>query len=224
MSMTEGEYQMDAFLDEFLQRELRQLAEGPVFQYLATYGDAIESRVHACIKQARNLVDAGHPGAALVRAAAGIEVTIRFFLARQLLQGAFLSDEWGQLLAKRLLNGRTAEDRELLPAILRNWKLDVTGVTLRSGQQVWEQVIGRVWPRRNDYVHKAADVSPDDALCAIECLEALLSRVVEPLAERLGFTRQATGCWSVILRDNPPEFPDLNPPARYERKDPFGGE
>ena len=119
--------------------------------------------------QARQLADAGHPGAARVRAAAGIEVAVRFFLARPLLQGAFLSDEWAQLLAKRLLNGRTAEDRELLPAILRNWKVDVTKVKLRSGQQAWEQLVGRVWQRRNDYVHKAADVSANDAQCAIEC-------------------------------------------------------
>jgi hypothetical protein len=221
MSMTEDEYRMDEFLDEFVQRELRQLSEAPAYQYLATYGDAIEARVRVCVTQARQLVEAGHPGAALVRAAAGIEVIIRFFLARPLLQGAFLSDEWAQLLAKRLLNGRTAEDRELLPAILRNWKVDLTNVKLSNGQQVWEQVVGRVWQRRNDYVHKAADVSAEDARCAIECAEALLSKVVDPLAERLGFTRQGTGCWSVIQRKNPPEFPDLNPPVRYEGKDPF---
>jgi len=222
MSMTDDEYRMDAFLDEFLERELRQLAEGPVFQYLATYGDAIEGRVRACIAESRQLLDAGYPGAALVRAAAGIEITIRFFLARPLLHGAFLSDEWAQLLATRLLNGRTAEDRELLPAILRNWKIDVTEVRLCNGPQAWEQIVGKIWPRRNDYVHKAAAASPDEARCAVECLEALLSQVVAPLARRLGFTRQETGCWSIVVRDNPPEFPDLNPPARYEKKDPFG--
>ena len=43
------------------------------------------------------------------------------------------------------------------------------------------------------------------------------------LISRLGFTRDATGCWSEIVRDNPPQFPDLNPPVHYDRKDPFGG-
>lgn len=222
MSMTDDEYRMGEFLNEFVEEQLRQLAEGPVFQYLATYGDAIESRVRTCVEEGCRLIDAGHPGVALVRAAAGIEITIRFFLARPLLHGAFLSDDWAQLLASRLLNGRTAEDRELLPAILRNWKIDVTEVRLDDGRQAWEQIVGRIWPRRNDCVHKAADASPDDARRAVECLEALLSQVVDPLAQRLGFTREETGCWSVIARDNPPKFPDLNPPARYERKDPFG--
>jgi hypothetical protein len=208
-------------MDEFLEEELRRISEEPVFFYLAMYGDAIEERVKRCLSQAQDLIDSGYPGAALTRAASGIEVTIRFFLARPLVQGAFLSDEWSSLLSHKLLRGRTAEDRELLPAILRNWKMDITSVKLSGGSQAWEQIVKKVWPRRNDYVHKADDTSNEDALLAIECLTILLVQVVDPIATKLGFTREQTGCWSIVNVKNPPEFPNLNPPRTYTRQDPF---
>ena len=214
-------YQQEAAMEEFLEEELRRISEEPVFSYLAVFGDAIEARVKRCLSQAKTLSDRGYPGAALTRAASGIEVTIRFFLARPLVQGAFLSDDWAELLSQKLIRGRTAEDRELLPAILRNWKMDITSVKLSDGSQAWEQIIRKVWPRRNDYVHKADDVSAEDAFLAIECLTTLLYQVVDPLATKLGFTRAQTGCWSVVNVKNPPEFPNLNPPRTYPRQDPF---
>lgn len=216
-----GWYEQEEGMQRFLDEELRRISEDPVVAYLAVNGDAIEARVHQCLDEARQLLRAGYDGAALVRAAAGIEVTIRFFLARPLVQGAFLSDDWAQLLSQKVLNGRTAEDRELLPSILRNWGIEITAVKLPSGAQVWEQIVTTVWPRRNDYVHKADSASTRDGQLAIECLESLLTQVVDPLAQRLGFTRAQTGCWSILAVKNPPEFPDLNPPRRYIRSNPF---
>jgi len=214
-------YQEEAAMEAFLEEELRRIAEEPVFAYLAVHGDAIEARVKRCLAEAQSLSGSGYHGAALTRAASGIEVTIRFFLARPLVQGAFLSEDWAELLSQKVLTGRTAEDRELLPAILRNWKIDITKVKLPDGSQAWEQIVMRVWPRRNDYVHKADDASAEDALLAVECLTALLSQVVDPLATKLGFTREQTGCWSVVAAKNPPEYPNLNPPKKHPRRDPF---
>ncbi len=214
-------YQQEAAMEEFLEEELRRISEEPVFYYLAVFGDAIEDRVKRCIDQAQALIGNGYPGAALTRAATGIEVTIRFFLARPLVQGAFLSDKWAELLSRKVLSGRTAEDRELLPAILRNWEMDITKVKLTDGSQVWEQIKKRILPSRNDYVHKADNASVEDALLAIECLTTLLTQVVDPLATKLGFTREQTGCWSVVNAKNPPDFPNLNPPRTYTRQDPF---
>jgi hypothetical protein len=77
-------YLQDEALSKFIDEELRRLADVPVFQYLAQYGDAIEGRVRNCLSEARALVTAGFDGAALVRAAAGTEIVIRFFLARPL--------------------------------------------------------------------------------------------------------------------------------------------
>jgi len=184
----------DEWLSNYVEEELRHLAEAPAFDYLAHYGDAIEDRVRNCLTEAHSLRNSGFPGAALVRAAAGIEIAIRFFLARPLLQGAFLSNEWAQLLSNKLLNGRTAEDKELLPAILRNWKIDITSVRLRNGDQLWETVVTRVWQRRNEYVHKGEQVDDHDAELALESLAALLDDVVARVANRLGFTRDESRC------------------------------
>ena len=72
--------------------------EGAVFAYLTRFGDSVQERLDVCRQEAAALCEAGFWGAALIRAAAGIELTVKFFLARPLVQGAFLSDQWAQLL------------------------------------------------------------------------------------------------------------------------------
>ncbi|MHC1725926.1 MAG: hypothetical protein AB9866_07970 [Syntrophobacteraceae bacterium] len=213
-------YEQEEAMERFLKEELRRIAEEPVFHYLAVNGDEIEERVNRCIAQAEVLSNSGNFGAALTRAATGIEITIRFFLTQPLVQSAFLSDEWAKLLSAKVLKIRTAEDRELLPAMLRHWKMDITKVKLSDGSQAWEQIVHRVLPRRNDYVHEAEDATLGDALLAIECLQALLAQVIDPLAITLGFTREQTGCWSTVIEKH---FPDLNPPRTYPRQNPFAG-
>jgi hypothetical protein len=215
-----SDYEQEAGMEAFIEEYLRQISEEPVFYYLSRYGDAIEARVNRCLEQARDLIGAGFHGAGLVRAIVGIEITIRFFLARPLVQGAFLSDDWAQLISQRVIRGRTLVDRELLPAILRNWNIDIVNVRLPDGSQAWDQIL-KLWPLRDSYVHKGDDASFENANLAVDCLEALLSQIVDPLGRRLRFTREETGCWSIVNVQNPPEFPNLNPPRTYRREDPF---
>lgn len=212
------DYLQEEAFNKFLEEQLLEIASSPVFAYLAKHGDAIEERVRCCIEEATALRNAGFFGAALIRSAAAIEISIRFFLARPLLSGAFLSDEWAATLSERILKKRTAEDRELLPAILQNWGIDITKVLLSDKSQVWEQVTKRVWPRRNDYVHKGASIGESDAVLASACLDAILKEVVDPISVLLGFTRDQTGCWSVV---GPRMHPELNPPHRYKTASPF---
>lgn len=211
-------YEEEEALERFLEEQLREIAEAPVIAYLSKYGDAIEERIRNCINEAAALRKARFWGASLIRSAAAIEITIRFLIARPLVQGAFLSDNWAALLTKKVLTGRTAEDRDLLPAILRNWDIDVTQVLLPNSCQAWEAILSRVWPCRNDYVHAGGMIEEVDAVLAEECLEALLQHVVEPMAKRFGFTREQTGHWSVVVSSIHPE---LNPPRRYETDTPF---
>ena len=75
-------------MQEFLDAHLQEIAEAPVIAYLAKYGDAIQERVDACANGAARLSAAGFPGAALIRASAGLEIAVRFFLVRPLVQGA----------------------------------------------------------------------------------------------------------------------------------------
>lgn len=211
-------YEAEEAMERFLEEQLREIAEAPVFTYLSKYGDAIEERIRLCIEEATALSKAEFWGASLIRSAAAIEIAIRFFLARPLVQGAFLSDDWAALLSNKVLNGRTAEDRDLLPAILRNWSIDVTRVMLSDKSQMWEVVISKVWPLRNDYVHAGGSIEESDALLAAECLDALLKQVVDPLARRFGFTREQSGLWSVVVSSINPE---LNSPHHYETDNPF---
>jgi hypothetical protein len=214
----EDEWRAEEAMMDFLDEQLREIAEAPVISYLARYGDAIQARVDACVNEAGRLLAADFPGASLVRAAAGLEIAVRFFLARPLVQGAFMSDEWAQALASRILNGRGAEDRDLLPAILRNWGVDITTLHLANGAQMWETVITETWPARNDYVHKGADVPHAVAAGAAEALDVLMGQVVGPIARKLRFTREETGKWSVVLSQFNRE---LNPPEEHETASPF---
>jgi hypothetical protein len=214
----EEEWRQEAAMDEWFDDQLEAQSRQPVFAFLARFGDSIQERVDACINDATRLRAAGFPGAALERAAAGIEITIRFFLAKPLVLGAFLSDEWAEALTKRLIGPRTAEDRGLLPAILRNWSIDLMTLHLSDGSQMWEVVVKRVWDHRNNYVHAAATITDEEASVAIECLEQLLSQVVAPMAHELGFTRDETNRWSVVLSRYDRS---LNPPQKYETASPF---
>jgi hypothetical protein len=192
------EWEQEEAEARLFEEQLQALAEEPVFAYLARHGDAVQERVERCRDEAAALSSAGFDGAALVRAAAGIELTVRFFLARPLLQGAFLSEAWASALTDRIFGRRGADERDLLPSVLANWHVDVTKVLLASGEQAWEVVRTRVWPLRNDYVHAGAELSKADGTVAIECLDAMWSGLVEPVANRLGFTLGTTGKWSVV--------------------------
>lgn len=210
-------YQQEEAIELFLEEELREIGRAPVFEYLARYGDAIEERVSLCQREAETLAQSCYPGPATVRAATGLEIAIRFYLTRPLVQGAFLSDEWAQLLSRRILRSRTAEDRDLLPAMLRKWNIDVAAITLSDNSQFWERIVRDVWNARNDYVHKGASIPNDTARLAIECLEVMLAHVINPLASALGFTRSETGKWSVVLSKHDRS---LNPPSRYDTDSP----
>lgn len=214
----EDQWRAEAAMMEWFEDQLKAQTREPVFAFLAKHGDAVQERVDLCMAEATQLLAGGFPGAALVRAAAGIEITIRFFLVNPLVLGAFLSGEWAQSLTKRLLGGRTAEDRSLLPAILRNWGVDVTAIRLANGSQMWETIVKEVWNDRNNYVHAAASVAHDHAAVALECLGTILSEVVAPMARELGFTRDESGRWSVVLSKHDRA---LNPPHVYDTASPF---
>jgi hypothetical protein len=203
---------------EWFDEQLRAQTREPVFAYLARYGDAIQERVDASAQEASDLRANGFPGAAVVRAAAAIEIAIRFFLVKPLVLGAFLSDEWAALLTSRVFGARGAADRELLPAILRNWGIDVTTILLADGRQMWETVVRGVWSWRNSYVHAASSPTDSQAATAGECLERILKDIVEPVSRTLGFTREETGRWCVVHSQFDRE---LNPPTRYITASPF---
>lgn len=191
-------YEQEAALEEFLQESLKSISADNAKHYLGVYGDAIEARVRRCLEDAHRLGSAGFFAPAVVSASTSIELMIRFMLVRPLVQGAFLSDEWAGVLSGRIANGRTAEDRELLPAVLRQWSIDITSIRLKDGSGLWPTITSSIWPIRNKIVHQGSTASTHDAALTTECAEALLYGVVRVVAANLGFTLDNTGKWSEI--------------------------
>jgi hypothetical protein len=192
------DYERDAAITELIEESLKSISVDNAKHYLGTYGDAVEARVNSCLRQARELHRLTYFGAAVVLASTATELIVRFMLVRPLVQGAFLTDEWAAILAGRIVNGHTAEDRKLLPTVLRQWSVDLEKIRLTSSAPVWPAFVNTVWPMRNKIVHHATEAADHDAVLAIECADALLTKVVRNVAKNLGFTLDTTGKWAEI--------------------------
>jgi hypothetical protein len=191
-------------LEQLFQEGLKSQAKEAVKSYLGRYGDAVDQRVLACITEAKVLLQHGHFGPSLCAAAIAVELMIRFMLFRPLIQGAFLSDEWAGILTDRIVTGQTAKDRELVPAVLRQWGLDVTQVRgSTSKRPVWEYTVSQLFPSRHNYVHRYDPVPESTAVISVECAEAFRYEIVGALAKQIGFSLDLTGKWCEI--DHPRE-------------------
>jgi hypothetical protein len=82
------------------------------------------------------------------------------------------------LLRLRVFTGNPSEQSDDL--VFDRWGIDITSVKVASGKQAWEQTVSKVWPHRNDYVHRGDDATASDAALAIDCLKTLLSDAVDP--------------------------------------------
>jgi hypothetical protein len=196
----EAEFAQGEYEAALIRDAIRGISKDAARAYLSRYGDAVDARITACLEEARQLVEANHPGPGLTLAATALEIAIRFLLLQPLVQGAFLSERWAAILADRVATGRTAEDRKLLPRILREWSIDVAKVKTPSGVQVWPFFVGPLRGHRDRFVHRADPVSADIAIQAIACAETFRGEVVGAVAKRLGFTLEVTNRWSVIPR------------------------
>jgi hypothetical protein len=206
--------------EELVEDALRGISEESVKGYLGKYGDAVEERVRFCLNQAGRLKHGGYWGASLVLSATAIELIIRFMLLRPLVQGAFLSDEWADILSKRIATGRAAEDRDLLPAVLRKWNVDVTHRSIADGKSLWKTMRSVVWKKRNGFVHQASPVSEQEASMALECANAFMEIVLE-MADRLGFTLSLTGKWCEIDTRREGTSSSLYTCASFDPESPF---
>lgn len=185
-------------MDAFAEETLKEASQRGIQSYLGVFGDAIEERVLKTVAEAAVLLSNGHPSASLVYSATAVEIIIRFLLVRPLVQGAFLSDEWAEIVAERIGKGRTEEDRRLLPALLRKFNIEIKSVVLPSGTSMWDTILTKVLPARNRIVHVGESASKEIAETAIQCAKTLLDDVVHKVATSLGFTLDRTGKWCEI--------------------------
>lgn len=193
------EYEYDAAVTSLIEEGIQELRDEQIQGYLGTFGDAVQARIDQRLEETQSLIRTTHFGPAVVSAVIVAELAIRYFIVRPTLEGAFLSEEWARILVRRILSSRTATDRELLPAVLRTWNINLDALTLSNGKQLWSTFKSTVLVLRNGIVHKGAAASEEEALLAVDCAESILREIVAPLSDQFGFS------WSQTKRWNPTE-------------------
>lgn len=176
----------EAYEQELIEGSLKELSEENIRSYLFDHNEDILARIDSCASQGKRVHDAGCYGAAVVLSATAIEIIIRDLLVTPLIQGAFLSGEWASILAGRISNGRTTEDRKLLPLILAHWGIKIESVMLAEKEQLWSYITKDFWPKRNRIVHTGETATEAEALKAIQAVGLLISKAVTPILDKLG--------------------------------------
>ena len=212
--------EFDAMLDaandalmEQVRETIHEQSQDTMRAYLGTYGDAISARIDGCLDDARASIAAARYGPAVTSACTAIELTINYLVLRPLVQGTFLSDAWAGILTDTIVSSR--QYRGLLPAIATGWDLDLASVQLTDGAEAWGVFTGEIWPLRRRVVHQGGRASEQQAGRAVECAEALLRSLVEPVAVRLERAWPADR-WS---EPAPGRFGAIGP--RFDEEDPF---
>ena len=128
-------------------------------------------------------------------AVTAIELIARYMLVRPLLQGAFLSDSWAKILAKHIIQGRMAQERDLLPSVLRMYGIKVDDLKLPDGSAPWKVFVTMIIPKRNAIIHDGDNATPDEAKLALECANTLRGEVVARIAPRRCKVRSESPRW-----------------------------
>jgi hypothetical protein len=187
------------FSDEIAERALvedaiRGISQDGVRGYFGTYGDAVYKRISNTLAQAEQLKACGWCDSSVVMAVTCIEITIRYLLVHPLIQAAFLSEDWADLLTQRIMASRTADDRKLIPEVLRFHDIDIKHLRLADERELWPTIL-EMYKVRNAVVHEGASARVETAETAIDCAINLRDQGLLPLAMKHGFTQQNAGQW-----------------------------
>ena len=200
---------------ELIENALNEIQSEKVKDYYGTFGDSIEKRIKTLVKESENLLSQNFYGPSLIVSVTCIEVIIRFFLIEPLVKGAFFSDEWADLLTKKIVSNRSSDDKSILPGILTKWKLDINRYKLSNNQQLWPIFINTINKKRNNFLHKGETVFEVDAKLALECANKFL-QIVHQISLVFGFTLSVTGEWCSIKNKS-----DSHYLHKYTPNDPF---
>lgn len=204
MSMTWDDVAYDMYMSDVAQEEfeteiaakvIEDLPLDKIRDYLGKYGDAIESRVNKCVLEAKKLKEIKYYGLSLVRAVTAMEVIIRYFVLRPLLEGAFLADKLAGIIIQRILPKRTYADRGLLIDLTKHWEIPLEDLKLSDDSKLWTTFNKEIVLRRNRVVHKADDIEEKYALLAIECVDIFMLQVIEPMTKKFGMDWPDTRVW-----------------------------
>jgi hypothetical protein len=188
----------DEARSEIIAEGIREIRDDRIAAYLGTYGDAVQKRIDKCLSGGEQLLTSGFPSQAVISSVTAAELILRYFILRPIVEGAFMSDDWAHILVHRILTRRAVNDREILPAVLRVWNIDLESVRMPSGNRLWEKFIREIVPLRNGIVHNGARATDEQGRDALACPTILIENVICPLSDRLGFSWSKTRCWSEI--------------------------
>ena len=184
--------------------ELERAVEGISIEnaswYLATFGDAWEARIRKLIEEAKVLSQSGHSGPSLVLCATSLELTVRYFVLKPLIAGTFLKDTWVDLLVDKLVPGQSRRDRDLLRPIADEYGIDFNAIVMSDNRVAWSFYESEVIPKRNNFIHKGAPVSPELSARAVECAEALFSNLLTIVATKFELSWAETGVWHQVVQ------------------------
>lgn len=209
-------YLQDQYETELIRDGIQEQSIEIIKYYLGTYGDAIYERIERLRSEANSLLSQNFYGPSLMVSVIAMEILIRYLLLKPLLQGAFLSDGWADLLVNRIVQGRSSNDRELLPAVLKQWNYDLTSFKLDSGEPLWSKLLG-VWKSRNEFVHKGVSVSQSMANDALGSLNYLTNVFLVSLSKKFRMSWPNSGAWCEIKQG----VGAADCTTSYQRKDPF---
>jgi hypothetical protein len=182
---------------------------------LGTYGDAVEARVRTCLDDAAELSGTGRHDMSIVRSATASEIVVRYLIVEPLLAGMHLSDMLGKLLTG-LSTMHRARNREIVPALLRHWDIDLGSYKLGGGAKLWDVLVSDLWPARDRVVHAAEAGDPDLAARGHEAATDLMDGVIVKLSEVIGLSWPDTAWHEVVQGVRGAEYS-----TTYEAKSPW---
>jgi hypothetical protein len=180
---------------DLVTESLKQRSEEAVQVYLGRYGDAIDERVQRLLGTTESLLKHGFPEQALSTAVTAIEIMIRFMVVRPLVQGAFLSEQWSEILTGKISAGRAESDRKLFEKLLSEWDIELSKFQFKEQGTLWAFVRDKVLKIRHQVIHAGETVDMEFATLSVEAAFSFRSTIVKAIEERFGFTLDATGCW-----------------------------
>ncbi len=183
---------------DIIEQGIREIRDDPIRDYLGTYSDAVQTRVDRCLRDGHSLLTSGFPSQAVISSVTAAELILRYFILRPILEEAFMSDDWTHILVHRILTRRASTDRDILPALLRVWNIDLDSIRLPTGNRLWKKFISEVVPLRNNIVHKGSSATEEQGREALACPTALLETVICPQSDRFGLSWSKTRCWHEI--------------------------
>lgn len=199
MSYDYHDYMQEEAESRFWENLPTQLHDESVSSYLGVYGDSIAARVVRLSDMAQQLHSGKFFGPSVVVSATAIEVMIAYFCVRPMVEGAFVSEAWAECLAAWVVATRPADQRKILVAMLKLWKIDVAAILLEDGKTpLWSTIQTVVFEARNKFAHRGDDVTEGDSQQGIVCTNIFQKKIILPMSLRLGFTLSETGLWAKV--------------------------